>query len=558
MLEALPATKLNAPAGQKLIVLMPAYCEAERIAASVNAARTIPGVTKVVVVDDGSTDATADLAEQAGAEVLRLTVNAGKGAALRAGLAANPGAADDIILLLDADLGDSASEAAVLLPPLYAQQADMTLAQFPVSGKKAGFGLVKGLARWGTWLFTRQRLHSPISGQRACRRWVLDAAPIADGYGVEVSMNIAAGDAGARIIEVPVTMTHNASGRDFRGFLHRGQQFTHLLGAFTAALFGRNGEAFPKKLSPLRLFSWLLFATLLFAAWGKVLHSSAMRLSWLIWLGIPLALLAPLLGPICSLLLRARKKNFSGRFIPALGGFLLLPVYLSWLIFAQHLPAAHISLHGQRYLWCLLYLVAWLLLGVFDDLYGDARRKGLRGHLRALYEGKFTTGNIKLLAGGVLALLTAGALTENLPLRWLALPISALLIALSANAVNLFDLRPGRALKICWLVLVPLATYCLFIPAQVTLLIGSSIFLLLWATFCYAPFDLAGMIMLGDSGANPLGALQGMYLTLFLPLPAQTCMVLLLILLHVYAEKASLTKTIERTPWLRWLDNLGR
>ena len=115
-----------------------------------------------------------------------------------------------------------------MLLPVIAGDADLTIARFPNASGKAGFGLVKGLARVGTWLLTRHWLSAPISGQRAARRWVLNAAPFADGYGLEVAMNVAAGDAGARILEVPVAMTHQATGRNLRGFLHRGRQFTHI------------------------------------------------------------------------------------------------------------------------------------------------------------------------------------------------------------------------------------------------------------------------------------------------------------------------------------------
>ncbi len=93
-------------------VLIPAYNEELTIARTVAAARSLPGVLQVIVVDDGSTDKTAEKARAAGAEVLRTGVNRGKGAALNHGLKAVKG---DLLLLLDADLGDSAREAEKIL-----------------------------------------------------------------------------------------------------------------------------------------------------------------------------------------------------------------------------------------------------------------------------------------------------------------------------------------------------------------------------------------------------------------------------------------------------------
>src|SRR5512139_2128343 len=105
-----------------IAVLIPAHNEAERVAATVRAARAIEGVTRVVVVDDASSDDSARLAEEAGAKVVRLTFNVGKGAALDAG--ASRVANADVVLLLDADLADTASQAESLLAPVIAGTAD--------------------------------------------------------------------------------------------------------------------------------------------------------------------------------------------------------------------------------------------------------------------------------------------------------------------------------------------------------------------------------------------------------------------------------------------------
>lgn len=214
-------------------VLIPAHDEAARIAASVEAALGIPGVSKVLVIDDASGDATADLAEAAGAEVLRLSSNLGKGAALDAGLA-RVRAGADVLLMLDGDLGASAAQGALLLEPVLSGEAAMAVATFPRPEGKAGFGLVKGLARFGIRALGGAAGRSfaataPLSGQRAMTRECWEkVTPFAFGYGVEVALTVRALRSGLTVVEVPTTMSHDATGRDAAGFAHRGRQFAHV------------------------------------------------------------------------------------------------------------------------------------------------------------------------------------------------------------------------------------------------------------------------------------------------------------------------------------------
>jgi len=212
-----------------IAVLIPAHDEATRVAETVRAAAAIPGVTRVVVVDDGSRDDTDRVAEEAGAKVVRVFGNHGKGAALEAGASRIANA--DIIVLLDADLGQSAAQGAKLLAPLLAGDADMTIARFPrVENGSAGFGLVKNLARWGIRRFGGPfDATAPLSGQRALTRACLATVrPFSAGYGVEVGLTIRALRAGFRLAEVETTMTHAATRRDVKGFVHRGRQFVHV------------------------------------------------------------------------------------------------------------------------------------------------------------------------------------------------------------------------------------------------------------------------------------------------------------------------------------------
>lgn len=245
----------------RVAAVVPARDEASTVAETVKATLALPEMAVVVVVDDGSTDETASRAEEAGANVVRLAHGAGKGAALEAGLAAldaaeaGPGgrdraqAADDLggpfdaVLFLDADLGSSAAQAALLLAPVLAGRADMTVAAFPpVAPGSGGFGLVKGLARLGirTLGSKTYAAEAPLSGQRALGPATLAAVrPLAHGYGAEVALTIRALRAGLNVSEVPTTMTHRHTGRDAAGFAHRGRQLLDVAATLARIAVGR-------------------------------------------------------------------------------------------------------------------------------------------------------------------------------------------------------------------------------------------------------------------------------------------------------------------------------
>ncbi len=216
----------------RVCALIPAYNEADRIALTVKSLCARPEIDSVVVMDDGSTDGTADLARTAGATLVLTGKNGGKGAALAAAYAA---ARDrgDIFLLLDADLGASAGEAVKLLLPLVAGEADMTIGMLPpdpefaASGQSGGRGLVVRLARWGIHRHTGQTFAQPLSGQRALRRAVLDAlgGKFAPGFGVEVDLTIRAVQAGFRVQEVETHFRHHVTGGDWASLRHRARQF---------------------------------------------------------------------------------------------------------------------------------------------------------------------------------------------------------------------------------------------------------------------------------------------------------------------------------------------
>ena len=203
-------------------MIIPACNEADRVAATVAAARALPDVAEVWVVDDGSHDATGAVAATAGARVLRHDRCRGKAAAMETGA----DAANGLLLFLDADLGATASEAAALVPPVQRGDTDMTIALFPVvPGRGGGSGLVVRLARWGILRLTETRLAQPLSGQRCITSEAFRAArPLARGFGVETALSIDVLRAGLRIQEVPTQMDHRVTGNDWRAKRHRARQ----------------------------------------------------------------------------------------------------------------------------------------------------------------------------------------------------------------------------------------------------------------------------------------------------------------------------------------------
>lgn len=217
-------------------VLIPAFNEEQRIGETVRATQGIPGVTQIIVVDDGSTDQTSIEAERAGAIVIRAEKNQGKGGALNLGLTAVTG---EYLLLLDADLGPSALEGKKLLAAVTKGQADLVIGRFPASQKKSGFGFVLFFAQKVIRKFTGLTLSAPLSGQRALNRKALQAlgGKFAEGFGVEVGMIIDLARQGLVIKEIPVTMAHRKTRRDLAGFFHRGRQFLHICAAVVQRLF---------------------------------------------------------------------------------------------------------------------------------------------------------------------------------------------------------------------------------------------------------------------------------------------------------------------------------
>lgn len=184
--------------------------------------------------------------------------------------------------------------------------------------------------------------------------------------------------------------------------------------------------------------------------------------------------------------------------------------------------------------------------GGYDDLNGSSASRGFRGHLGALARGEVTSGAAKLAgigaAGLAAGLLLGGPLTDVI--------LNAGLAAGGANLVNLFDLRPGRAIK------VTLAGGVAVSAVSADGLLASAA--PVGAALALLPEDLGERAMLGDSGANALGAMLGVAAAATMPRPARAAVLAAVAGLTAASEVVSFTQVIDRAPPLRWLDQLGR
>lgn len=294
-----------------------------------------------------------------------------------------------------------------------------------------------------------------------------------------------------------------------------------------------------------------------------------------------LAFLAALLAAaiLAPALLRAlrdgghTRPNYRRRQLPFPFGVLTLaaaPIALIPLVALQRLASTQVL--PAQLLPIATYALGVLALGLLDDTLapdagagagrdanagadahadgagGRASARGWRGHGAATLRGELSTGALKAAGSLGLALLAMSYLGLSNG-RWL---LAAAVLVLATNAFNLLDLRPGRATKA-------------FVLLGAGLAVGSADLHTLWALGLFAApalvagaYDLRERAMLGDTGANLLGALAGLWLVLSLSGTGQLIALALLLVITVYGELRSISALIERTPGLRRLDSWGR
>jgi UDP-N-acetylmuramyl pentapeptide phosphotransferase/UDP-N-acetylglucosamine-1-phosphate transferase len=237
-----------------------------------------------------------------------------------------------------------------------------------------------------------------------------------------------------------------------------------------------------------------------------------------------------------------QRENYRGHPLPTATG--VVAVFAAAAVIAVRLAAQTDAVDAAT----LVVLAGFGFLGLFDDLAGQGHARGFRGHLRALGRGEITSGSIKL-AGGVVMALAASALVTDGSIGRLAL--GAVTVALAANAANLLDRAPGRTIKVAVLAFVAVIAATrhdagLAGPAAG---VGAGLGLL--------PVDLAEDGMLGDTGANPLGAVIGLAVVANTGAVATAIVAGALGALNLAAEWVSFTSVIDRTGWLRRFDRWG-
>jgi UDP-GlcNAc:undecaprenyl-phosphate GlcNAc-1-phosphate transferase len=272
-------------------------------------------------------------------------------------------------------------------------------------------------------------------------------------------------------------------------------------------------------------------------------------------------LLAAILAPALLRMLEEagrRRPNYRDRSLAYPFGVLVLVAALIALIplmALQRLGSGDVF-HAET-LPIALYALGVLALGLIDDTLAPAPSgspelaaapRGWRGHGAALLEGRISTGVLKAAGSLGLALLAASymGLSDQ---RWL---LAAGVLVLATNVFNLLDLRPGRSAKA-------------FVLLGVGLTVGAGQLRPLWALGLFAApalvagaYDLRERAMLGDTGANLLGALAGLWLVMTLSGTGQLVALALLAAITLYGELRSISALVERTPGLRELDSWGR
>lgn len=269
------------------------------------------------------------------------------------------------------------------------------------------------------------------------------------------------------------------------------------------------------------------------------------------------ALLTVFLLPYLNKLLidsRLIKPNYRDEKIPAAAG-LIFVIILSFIVGLGFLLSidSFMSTHTILYLTVVLGMG---FAGLLDDCLGNHQVKGFKGHLKTFFQDRrLTTGALKAFFGGIIALVFSIA---NVRLNGFAhypwmIVIDFLLVALSANILNLFDLRPGRAGKV----------FC-FIFALILLLSKNFIsyiglfFPILVILLLYLPHDLKAQMMMGDVGSNLLGATLGVMMVWMLSDFGKIIALLIFLFLQIAAEKISFSKIIDKYGPLKYLDQLGR
>ncbi len=246
------------------------------------------------------------------------------------------------------------------------------------------------------------------------------------------------------------------------------------------------------------------------------------------------------------------RRNYRDRVVPTAGGIFLVLAVVAVEALRAVLGALGVgdvdglTLARSEVLFAV---VGFGFLGLVDDVAAVGAERGFRGHLGALGRGRITTGLLKLAGGAAVAIVlvaTPGFKSGR------SLLVDAMLIALAANLGNLLDRAPGRTIKYGLLGYVPIA---IALGGGVT---GIAVAPVMGAAFGLLGDDLHERLMLGDTGANVIGAVLGLGLVLGTGESTRVGVLIFLAVMNLAAELLSFSRVIERVPPLRAFDRLGR
>jgi UDP-GlcNAc:undecaprenyl-phosphate/decaprenyl-phosphate GlcNAc-1-phosphate transferase len=264
------------------------------------------------------------------------------------------------------------------------------------------------------------------------------------------------------------------------------------------------------------------------------------------------------------------RSNYRDHQLPTAGGLVIVCAALLVETFRVLLGAMGVgeplTLSSLR-VPTLLGVLGFALLGLIDDLGATGASRGFKGHVRSILRGRLSTGAVKLLGGAMVAMLVASQFTSRRALNasdlstfsaratnvgWLL--VDASLIALSANVGNLFDRAPGRTIKVSALCFLAIAIGALVAGdwlslAPVAVVVGAALGLLV--------DDLREHTMLGDTGANVLGAAVAIAVVANASTGVRLVLLVAVIALNGAAELVSFSRVIERTAPLRAVDRAG-
>ncbi|MGN7468841.1 UDP-N-acetylmuramyl pentapeptide phosphotransferase [Brevibacillus sp. SAFN-007a] len=288
----------------------------------------------------------------------------------------------------------------------------------------------------------------------------------------------------------------------------------------------------------------------------------AMTLALIVGIAWPLVLQRPLLTLCSGILAKKRmiRPNYRGEQVLTAGGLVLVAstavTILTQLVLLTLAAAPReMLLHGLLLAGGMAAMAWW---GWIDDKAGDQVTKGFRGHFAVLWrERRVTSGMGKLLGGG----LTAVSVSLFVSVGFWPWLLACGLLAISPNILNLFDLRPGRAIKVFWLLMmlaVVVSVFATKADAGEPLAVWLFLLPVLVASMLFFPHDAGGRIMLGDTGANTLGFAIGYTYVTVAPLFWQAVFLTGFVAIQVAAEFVSFSRLIDKQAWLSRLDQWGR